>query len=287
MSESRALTVPEAREMAEIFAASGMFTDVKEMAQAFVKIQAGQEIGVQPFAAMTGIHIIKGKPTLGAGLIAGRIKGSGKYDYRVHTMDDDICIIVFYQGKQEIGESRFAMEDAKAAGLTSNPTWKAYPKNMLFARAMSNGARWYCPDIFNGSVYTPEEMGADVEIIEGEAHVVVSQRQQLLDDVDAVAEKHHGPEAGYQARHMDDKPTPGPHWIDDPKTRERFWAWARNDMGLTEHEIYQALRVDSVHKVATKQEALDRIDAYMRDRQEEHEAGMEAGTAKGLFEGDA
>ena len=58
------------------------------------------------------------------------------------------------------------------------------------------------------------------------------------------------------------------HWIDDPKTRERFWAWARNDMGLTEHEIYQALRVDSVHKIATKQEALDRIDAYLRDRQE-------------------
>ena len=35
---------------------------------------------------------------------------------------------------------------------------------MLFARAMSNGARWYCPGIFGGSpVYTADEMGVDFD----------------------------------------------------------------------------------------------------------------------------
>jgi hypothetical protein len=35
---------------------------------------------------------------------------------------------------------------------------------MLFARAMSNGVKWFCPDVMNGStVYTPEELGADVD----------------------------------------------------------------------------------------------------------------------------
>jgi hypothetical protein len=35
---------------------------------------------------------------------------------------------------------------------------------MLFARAMSNGVRWYCPDVTNGNaVYTPEELGAEVD----------------------------------------------------------------------------------------------------------------------------
>jgi hypothetical protein len=33
---------------------------------------------------------------------------------------------------------------------------------MLFARAISNGVRWHCPDVFMGSVYTPDEMGAKV-----------------------------------------------------------------------------------------------------------------------------
>jgi hypothetical protein len=35
---------------------------------------------------------------------------------------------------------------------------------MLFARAMSNGIRWFCPDVFSGNVtYTPEELGAEVD----------------------------------------------------------------------------------------------------------------------------
>jgi hypothetical protein len=28
---------------------------------------------------------------------------------------------------------------------------------MLFARAISNGVKWYTPDVFSGPVYTPEE----------------------------------------------------------------------------------------------------------------------------------
>ena len=43
--------------MGKAFAESGMFTDIKTAAQAIVKIQAGQEIGLPPFASMTGIHI--------------------------------------------------------------------------------------------------------------------------------------------------------------------------------------------------------------------------------------
>ena len=172
MSESRALTIQDTREIAVQFAKSGLFPDAKAEAQAFVKVMAGQEIGIPPFAAMTGIHVIQGKAILGAGIIASRIKGSGKYDYRVAQHDDESCVIVFYQGGEKIGESSFTVADAKAAGLTGNATWTKFPRNMLFARAISNGARWYCPDIFNGPVYTPEELGADVEIIEGEAVVV-------------------------------------------------------------------------------------------------------------------
>ena len=56
-----------------------------------------------------------------------------------------------------------------AAGLDSNTNWRKYPRNMLFARAISNGARWYCPDLFGGSpVYTPDELGAEVDGETGE-----------------------------------------------------------------------------------------------------------------------
>ncbi len=146
----------EMLQIGKVFAESGMFVDAKAAAQAIVKIQAGQEIGIPPFAAMSGIHIIQGKPTMGAGLMASCIKGSGKYDYKVVKHDKKVCEIDFYQGSEKIGTSTFTADDAKVAG-TKN--MDKYPQNMLFARAMSNGVKWYTPDIFKGPVYTPEEMG--------------------------------------------------------------------------------------------------------------------------------
>lgn len=147
----------EIMETAKLFAESGMFVDAKSMAQAFVKIAAGKEIGIPAFAAMSGIHIIQGKPALGAGLMAGCVKGSPKYDYKVTKLDETECSITFTTKQGAIlGVSSFTLADAKKA-QTKN--LDKFPKNMLFARAMSNGVKWYCPDVFTMPVYTPEEMG--------------------------------------------------------------------------------------------------------------------------------
>jgi len=141
--------------------ASGYFTDAKDVAQAFVKVQAGAELGLPPVASMSGIHIVKGKPTLGANLIATLIKNDRRYNYRVVELTDDVCRIQFYEDGQECGVSEFTADDAKRAG-TQNMA--KFPKNMLFARAISNGAKWYTPGIFGGvTVYTAEELGAPVD----------------------------------------------------------------------------------------------------------------------------
>jgi hypothetical protein len=58
----------DALTIGETFFKSGMFSDIKSAQQAVVKIMAGAEMGISPFAAMSGIHIIQGKPTIGAGL---------------------------------------------------------------------------------------------------------------------------------------------------------------------------------------------------------------------------
>jgi hypothetical protein len=156
-----------------------MFTDIKSVAQAMVKISAGQEIGIPPFAAMTGIHIIQGKPTIGAGLIASRLKGSGKYDYRVVEASEKVCSIDFFQGNTKIGNSTFTIEDARKA-LTKNID--KFPKNMLFARAISNGVKWYCPDIFSGPVYVPEEM--QVVTTEEATHIEVDTTiDEIINDI--------------------------------------------------------------------------------------------------------
>lgn len=151
--------------VAKAMVSSGYFTDSTKISQAIVKIMAGREIGIGPFGSMNGIHIIQGKPAFGANIMAGKVKSSGRYNYRVTEMTDAVCTIEFLElfnsQWSTIGTSTFTTADAKRAG-TKN--LDKFPRNMLFARAMSNGVRWFCPDVMNGSaVYTPEELGADVD----------------------------------------------------------------------------------------------------------------------------
>lgn len=152
-------SIDDVARVGKAMAESGYFQDAKDAAKAAVKILAGQEMGFGPFASMTGIHVIKGKPSIGANLMASAVKAHPKYDYRVKRIDNDVCVIMFYQGGEELGESSFTRQDAQAAG-TQN--LGKFPRNMLFARAMSNGIKWFCPDVFVGNtVYTPDELGQD------------------------------------------------------------------------------------------------------------------------------
>ncbi len=107
------------------------------------------------------------------------IKRSGKYNYKVTEHTDEVCSVTIYErwdGQwQEVGVSRFTLDDGKKAGIRlkdskGGPTpWAKYPRNMLFARAISNAVRWYCPDALSVTVYTPEELGATVD---GEGNVI-------------------------------------------------------------------------------------------------------------------
>lgn len=158
---------------AQALHASGFFKDVASQAQAMVKVMAGAELGLPPFAAMSGIHIVQGKPVLGANLIATLVKNSGRYDYRIKALDNQSCVLEWYENGKPVGEAGFTIAEANAAGLTNKPTWKAYASDMLFARAISRGARRFAPGIFGGApVYTPDELGVDTDedghVIQGE-----------------------------------------------------------------------------------------------------------------------
>jgi hypothetical protein len=165
--ESNLMTMSDVEKAATAMSKSGYFQDAAQAAQAFVKILAGQEMGFGPFSSMTGVYIISGKPSVGANLMASAVKRSGRYDYRVVELDEKVCDLEFFQAGKSIGRSRFTLEDARKAG-TKN--LDKYARNMLFARAMSNGVKWFTPDVFNGAaVYTPEELGANVD---GEGEVI-------------------------------------------------------------------------------------------------------------------
>lgn len=150
--------------LGNVLAKSGYFADSRDAAQAAVKVMAGQELGFGPVASMTGVYIVKGRVTLSANLMAAAIQRS-QYAFRVREHTDQACRIEFFgpridgPGMESVGVSSFSMDDAKQAGLDKSETYRKFPKNMLYARALSNGAKWYCPDVFGGGpAYTPDEL---------------------------------------------------------------------------------------------------------------------------------
>ena len=165
-------------EIARAAAASRFFN--VDPAQAIVKILMGRELGVAPVASLTDIHIIKGKPVVGAGMIAARIKSSEKYDYRERRLcvehgrpacescaksakakwrgKEEVCCIEFFERGESIGFHSYTMEMAQRAGNAGKDNYKRHAQDMLFARAISTGYKRHCPDAFLSKVYTPGEI---------------------------------------------------------------------------------------------------------------------------------
>lgn len=170
----------ECRWIGSVFAASGFFTDARQAAQAITKILAGRELGIGPLASMTGIYIVKNRVTYSANVMAAVIQKSGLFDYEILEHTNQKCAIQFFRINPKTGEqtpkgppSVFTMEDAKAAGLGGGDNWRKFPRNMLFARAMTNGARWHCPSLFGGSApYLPDELDPSAKMVEGGEYAV-------------------------------------------------------------------------------------------------------------------
>lgn len=141
----------------DVFAKSGMFPDVKSQSQAVVKILAGKELGLSPFESMASIYIVNGKLALTSKAISGLVKRSKSYDFIVKKLDDTECTIAIVKNEAEVGTSTFTIKDAAKAGLVNKEVWKSYPKNMLFARAITNACRFYCPEVISG-YYSTEEL---------------------------------------------------------------------------------------------------------------------------------
>jgi hypothetical protein len=267
--QAQPMTLQETMTLGDTLFKSGYFTDAKSAAQAVVKILAGRELGFGPIASMTGLYVQGGRVCLSANLIAAQVKNSGRYGYRIVELTNEQCEIAFYEGGQEMNpRSVFTMQDAKTAGLTNGKnshSWSHYPRNMLFARAISNGVRWHCPELFSGSsVYTPEEMDL---VVDGETGNVIDVTPKPAQKQAKSAQG-----ATSQASAASDNGGDKPHWIDRTSKagkpiRAAFWAWAKDTLALSDEQVYQALGVDHVHDYAgTMDEAKAQIEAWVGDQ---------------------
>jgi hypothetical protein len=153
--------------LGRIMARSGRFPDITRESQAVVKILAGRELGIGPFAAMSDIHLVDGSPVVGARILSALVRRSPVYDYRVVEWTNERCSIDFYRHGEKLEPTvTFTDDDARRAGLDrpradgTPSSHTRFPRNMKFARAMSNGVALHCPDLTAGcALYTPDELG--------------------------------------------------------------------------------------------------------------------------------
>lgn len=179
LANQRKVELSYLQTVGEVLAKSHFFDDAQSTERAVAKILAGQEFGMGALESMRAFHVIDGKVEMSADAQARLVKESAKYDYIVLEVTDQVCSIQFYDNDGEIGTSTFTIADAERAGIVkSEGAWKKYPRNMLFARALTNGVAWFCPDaISGGRVYAPGEIGetwevkipAELEPVEGSA----------------------------------------------------------------------------------------------------------------------
>ncbi len=148
---------------AQAFIASGLAPKHLQTAQAVAIVALkGKELGIPFMQAVQSISVINGKPALSAelmlALIYRRVKGVVIQYLTPETKAHEECTIEATRPGHKPVRISFTIEDARRAGLLTNPSWVKYPKALLRARCVSAMARAVFPDAI-GACYVPEELG--------------------------------------------------------------------------------------------------------------------------------
>jgi hypothetical protein len=218
---------------AQHLAKSGLLPkDYREKpANVLYAIEYGEMIGLSPMAALTGVHIIDGKPTASAALISALVRERG---HRLRSGYDEKtrvgwAEIVRADDPEFTFRSEWDLNRAVTAELCTidphgNPhavdykgrslPWKKFYPSMVKARATTEVARDACEEALFGLHYTPEELGADVDedgipIAATAERIRPQQPQQVTEptDWDAKIAKAEGNRDALAALYMEAKDT--------------------------------------------------------------------------------
>ncbi len=141
---------------ADMFVQSGLLpTHINTKEKAFLIMQQGKELNVPPLVAFNNIAVINNKTTIGINLAQALIKRAGG-TYR--TISDLVPNQTGTDYKTEIEMTRngvsetvrYTMSEAMIAGITTNGSWKKYPRQMMYARAFFLLGRRVFPDVLQG-----------------------------------------------------------------------------------------------------------------------------------------
>lgn len=165
MSDSRsiaaAVPLSDVERMGATIAKAGLF-GVRTPEQAVALMLVAQAEGFHPAIAARDYHVINGKPSLRSDAMLARFQSAGgRIEYTAYA--DDRVSATFSHPAGGSVRVDWTLAMAERAGLTRNPTWRSFPRQMLKARVISEGVRAVFPGAVAG-FYAPEEIEPDVRI---------------------------------------------------------------------------------------------------------------------------
>lgn len=158
---------------------SHLYPGIGSTAGAAVVLLTARDLGIPYTAALQGIHMINGKPSISPALAWGIIRASGQLkSYSIVDFIDDKgepgCTVTMERIGWEPYTITITVEDARRAGiLKPGGGWEAWPANMTRWRAIGFVEDIVFPDLLFG-IRRSDEFGAEIDqqgnvIIEAEA----------------------------------------------------------------------------------------------------------------------
>lgn len=187
--ESRAFEprgIAEAVQLAKLLVASRLLPkSVTTPESAFAIIATGRELGLTAMQSLRSIHIIEGKPTLSADLVAALVKSRRDICqwFRLVESTDQVATYETHRvGEPSPTRMSFTISDANRAGVTGKDNWRKYPAAMLRARCITALARAVYPDLAMG-VYDPDEMAPEAPPTPAVIHTPSAIEQPVVADL--------------------------------------------------------------------------------------------------------
>jgi hypothetical protein len=147
-----------------------------------VAINLGSSMGLSPAESLYRIHVIDGKPSASAELIASNVRRAG-HRLRIRASNETATAQIIRSDDPDFTyEVTWTIEDAQRAKLAGKDNWTKHPRAMLRARAISECAREACPEALYGVTYI------DGEVIEATVHDATVERESAADALAPQAE---------------------------------------------------------------------------------------------------
>jgi len=170
--------------LGQILVKSRMLPKAVSTPEAAVAIMIkARELGIGIMEGFTSINIIQGSPTISPQLMIALAERSGQLEDAIWEDDGDTATCTVKRRGRTANVATFSMANAADLGLAGKQNWQQQPVTMRKWRATSAAFRVTFADVLAG-IYTPEEMGADVD---DEGQIVAlparSKTEQLTDAV--------------------------------------------------------------------------------------------------------